>query len=60
MISSLFSVLTIKPAWLTRGRSLMLAIAVGSVIGSTTQGTSQTLPLAENLTAYDTPQGEQL
>ncbi|MEB3228956.1 MAG: phytochelatin synthase family protein [Synechocystis sp.] len=41
-------------------RSLLLAIAVGSLVTSSARGLSQTLPVGEALTAYDTPQGEQL
>ena len=37
----------------------MVAIAVGSMVADSPRGITQTLPLVENLTAYDTPQGEQ-
>jgi hypothetical protein len=37
----------------------MMAIAVSGIVADSPRGITQTLPLVENLTAYDTPQGEQ-
>ncbi|MEY2985432.1 MAG: hypothetical protein RLZZ568_2049, partial [Cyanobacteriota bacterium] len=57
-LSSFFS--TFLPLGLSRCGSLVLAIAAGIIVVDPSKTSAQTLPLAENLTAYDTPQGEQL